>query len=74
MCVYINISGGNGGVPEGSRVVGAGGQQGRLGYGMKAQVYERVLSGIGRAGSRGEQNCADLKSACGDIHEAAKVQ
>ena len=37
-------AGGDGGVPEGGCVGVAGGHQGRLGYCVKTQVYDRVLS------------------------------
>ena len=64
-------AGGDGGVPEGG---GVGGQQGRLGHGIKAPVYERVLSREDRAGSRGEKRGDDLASAPGNIDAGRKVR
>ena len=63
-------AGGDDGVPEGVRVGGAGVSRegGRLEHGLRAHVYECVLSRAERVGSRGEEKRDDLTSACGDIH------
>ena len=41
---------------------------GRLEHGLRAHVYECVLSRAERVGSRGEEKRDDWTSACGDIH------
>ena len=67
-------AGGDGGVPEGGGVGGAGGHKGQRMNGMKAHVHARVLHHMTRGGSRGEKKGADVASAPGDINAGREVQ
>ena len=67
-------AGGDGGVPEGGCVGGAGGRKRQLTHGMKAHVYARVLGRMTRGGSRGENKGDDLTSARGDVDGGKEVR